>query len=289
LSNQDSEFWTPNQIRKLGFLPADRRSKRWFGYAELLRHTDDAAWDPRSIWARVHADLRRDFAFAVAVADNPAREGGTIGIGAPASPVGQWQAVRDRLDVLVVAADGLEHLLETRGDAPEAVFHDYLREHPILLDVYGRAESEPRLQYPEGETSPIGKTYVEPDFILRYLNNTHKLIELERPDHILNTKVGHPRVDVTHGAFQTAEWRDFIGRFYHLISSRYPGIHAGYTTALIIGRETSIAAATSVDPNNYMALLRQTYTVDEVLTYDDLVKRARVAVAQLAGSADATA
>ena len=282
LPDEDSAFWNPRQIRNLGFIPADRSSSRFFGYAELLRHTEEAAWDPRSIWARVHVDLRRDYAYAAAAA---ASEGGslaaTIASVGPQPPLGP--IVRDRLDILAAAADGLESLLETQGDAPEAVFHDYLVRNPILMDVYGHAESKPRLTYPDGE-SPTGKAYVEPDFILKYWNNTYKLIELEKPGHILATKEGHPRVSVTHGAFQIAEWKDYIARNYHLISSRYPGIAGSYTSALIIGRET--ARSITSDPHRYMALLRQQLAVDEVLTYDDLIHKARTAIAQLQALAD---
>src|SRR5439155_17826249 len=58
----DSDFWNPLIIRNLGFLTADRKYKRFFHYLELLPHLDTAAWEPRSIRARVHVDILRDFA-----------------------------------------------------------------------------------------------------------------------------------------------------------------------------------------------------------------------------------
>lgn len=284
LPDEDSAFWNPRLIRNLGFIPADRNSSRFFGYAELLRHTDAAAWDPRSLWLRVHADLRRDFAYAAtARAPQAGSLGATIASAIPEVRFGQ--RVRDRLDILVAAADGLESLLATQGDAPEAVFHDYLLANPVLIDVYGRAESKPRLTYPEGQ-SPLGKAYVEPDFIWTYPNNTYKLIELEKPGHILGTREGHPRAAVTHGAFQIAEWKDYINRHYNLISSRYPGIAGSYTSALIIGRETERHIGNAADVSHYMALLRQQFAVEEVLTYDDLIHKARAAIAQLQALAD---
>jgi hypothetical protein len=284
LPERDSEFWNPRVIRNLGFFPADRRFRRFFRYAEFLRHTEDAAWETRSIWARVHVDLRRDFAHAVAAAAGEGVTGaGSMAFDKPEPPLGP--IVRDRLAILEAAADGLEALLETQGDAPEAVFHDYLLANPVLIDVYGSPESKPRLIYPEGQ-SPLGKAYVEPDFIWKYPNNTYKLIELEKPGHILDTREGHPRAAVTHGAFQIAEWKQYINRYYNLISSRYPGIAGSYTGALIIGRETERHIGNDTGVNDYMDLLRQQFAVEEVLTYDDLVHRARAAIAQLQALAD---
>ena len=92
---------------------------------------------------------------------------------------------------------------------------------------------------------------------------------------------------VTHAAFQVAEWKHYINRHYDLIKSRYPGIPGSYTTALIIGRETASSFRATEDPHQYLALVREQLSVDEVLTYDDLVHRARAAVAQLQALADA--
>ena len=284
LPDPASEFWTARIIRNLGFLPADRSARRFFQYAELLRHTDAAAWDPRSAWARAHVDLRRDFAHAAAA---PAQEGGggSLSFTTAEPPLGPL--VRDRLERLRIAADGLERLLASRGDEAESVFHDYLLKNPILLDVYGHADSKPRLSYPPGE-SPSGKNYVEPDFILKYWNQTYRLIELERPGHRLATQEGHPRVGVTHAAYQIAEWKDFIDRNYHLLSARYPGIAGNYTSAIVIGRDSQAVVGQSGDVLRYMSLLRKQLAVDEVLTYDDLVRKARVAMGQLQTLADST-
>jgi hypothetical protein len=108
--------------------------------------------------------------------------------------------VRDRLFRLADAINRFAALLAVGTDQHEAVFHAFLVEHPILLDVYGIVESKPRFVYPEGE-SPLGKQYVEPDFIVRYPGQRYRLIELERPAKQLATRDGHPRVGVTQAAF----------------------------------------------------------------------------------------
>jgi hypothetical protein len=277
-----AEFWNPRIIRNMGFFPADRNARRFFDYAELLRHTERAAWDERSAWARAHVDLRRDFAHAI-TAGKEIEEGGSLSLTGPEPPIGP--RFHDRLEALRVATKGLEDLLQTQSAAPEAVFHQYLVDNAVLLDVYGTAESKPRFEYPEGER-PLGKSYVEPDFVIRYTNQTYKLVELERPAHGMATQAGHPRVAVTHAAFQIAEWKDFIQRHYDLIKTRFPGIAGSYSSMIVISRDTERSFGAAADKNRYIAILRQQVRVEEVLTYDDLVSRARRAIVQLTALSD---
>jgi hypothetical protein len=248
--------------------------KRVVHYAELIRHVDRSAWEPRAAWARAHLDVRRDFATAIS---STGQRGGTITIGHIEPPIGP--RFSDRLDALRDAANGLELLLREATGEPEAVFHDYLLQYPVLLDVYATAESKPRFHYPPGE-APTGKEYVEPDFVLSYSNRTYKLIELERPSHLLATREGHPRVGVTHAAYQIAEWKDFIAHHYELLRDKYPGISAGYSSMIVISR-TEQAAFREISKHRYFDLMRQQLAVDEILTYDDLVTKAKTAISQL--------
>lgn len=64
LPRAESDLWNPSITRDLGFISADPAYRRFFHYLELSPHVDGAAWDRRAIWARVHVDLRRDFAHA---------------------------------------------------------------------------------------------------------------------------------------------------------------------------------------------------------------------------------
>ena len=184
LPEPTSPFWRPHIIRDLGFVPADRNNKRFFHYLELGPHLDEAAWDERSISTRIAVDLRRDFAHAFAM---PLQTGGgTISSGAP----NLWvERFHDRLRILGDTISRFATRLTEEAEADEAVFHRFLEENPIMLDVYGDIRSKPRFIYPPGE-SPLGKQYVEPDFIVRYPNNSYKLIELERPSKTWGLFVG---------------------------------------------------------------------------------------------------
>jgi hypothetical protein len=217
LPNSQSSFWQPHVIRDLGFFPADRNNKRFFNLLQLGPHLEPAAWDVRSIPTRVAVDVREDFARAFSAQSSGA--GGTISLG----PVRAWiEGFHDRLRLLDECIQRFAQLLRS-SETDEAVFHSFLQSNPILLDVYGDVESKPRFSYPSGE-SPLGKAYVEPDFLVRYLGQRYKLIELERPSKNLATARGESRAGVTQAAFQLAEWKTFIQKHYDILRDRFPGI-----------------------------------------------------------------
>lgn len=275
LPKRGSPFWRPQIVRDLGFLPADRNSKRFFHYLELGPHLDSAAWDPRSIPTRVAVDIRRDFAYAFA---SQQQAGGSISVGAPNLWVEQF---RDRLRLLGNTISAFASLLAAEPSATEDVFHAFLDANPVLLDVYGEIHSKPQFRYPRGE-SPLGKEYVEPDFLIRYPNDSYKLIELERPSKALGTARGEARAGVTQAAFQIAEWRTYIAKFYDQIKFQYPGIALDLRTMLVIGRSTEHSVGRGRKVREYLELLRNQLKVDEIYTYDDLLERARSAYARLA-------
>ena len=279
LPGAGDDFWTPRVIRNLGVTTADRKFKRWFNYLELDRHVEQAAWDRRSIWARVNVDVRRHFLHAIAAVDRP---GGFFSLEGPEAPLDLNRVIPDRLSVAKAAIDGFAELLTERGEDLEATFHTYLANNPILLDVYGSAESKPRFVYPPG-LSPIGKEYVEPDFVIRYPGGRYKLVELERPGKGLATKRGEPRSGVTQAAFQIGEWKDFIQNHYDVLRERYPGISSSPWTQVVISR-SAVEHSGVQDVERYLGLIRQQLAVDDVITYDILLERAREAYARLAGA-----
>jgi hypothetical protein len=149
--------------------------------------------------------------------------------------------------------------------------------------VYGYCESKQRFNYPEGESSPIGKVYLEPIFIVSYPDQSYKLVELERASKNVATNQGQPRVEVRQAVFQTAEWVHFIRKHYSELKTRYPEIHTKYTTSVIMRRSTQSSFKHVADMNRYKELIIQQYSVDEMLTYDDLFERACSAYTILTG------
>lgn len=274
LPDVSDNFWNPHIIRNLGFTPADRNNKRFFNYLELIRHVEEAAWDSRSINTRVSHDLRRDFAHSIVKNGN---HGGTLSF----SYEEQIQPFFDRLSDLEKTIALFERLLNEEGNANEEVFHKFIKDNPVLLDVYGQAISKPRLIYPDGQ-SPLGKKYVEPDFIIKYPLNQYRLIELEKPSKNLATKSGQPRNEVTQAVFQISEWKAYIRNHYELIKDQYPSINFYCLSSVIISRTTEESFGNGRDKRRYKELLKEHYSgIDEILTYDDLLIKAKDAYHKL--------
>ncbi len=279
LPEPTSPFWRPHITRDLGFVPADRNSKRFFHYLELGPHLDEAAWDERSISIRIAVDLRRDFGYAFARQHQTG--GGTISCGAP----NLWvEHFHDRLRILGDTISRFATLLTEEAEEDEAVFQRFLEENLIMLDVYGDIRSKPRFIYPPGE-SPLGKQYVEPDFIVRYPNNSYKLIELECPSKNLGTVRGESRSEVTQAAFQIAEWKTYILKHYDQIRKEFPGISVDHRTMIVISRATEESVGRGRKVRDYLELVKNQLNVDEVFTYDDLLQRAASAYARLSAIA----
>lgn len=280
LQEQKADFWNPHIIRDLGFVTADRKYKTFYHYFEIIRHLENSAWDSRSIWTRVYLDVRRDFVHSIASDNSP---GGYFNIGGNQVDLKEYDLFYDRLSILQDTIDKFEKLLEEQEKSEESVFHNFLQSNPIILDVYGDAISKPRFRYPKGE-SPLDKSYVEPDFIIKYPGNKYKLVELERPGKKMATKQGQPRSEVNQAAFQLTEWEHFIRNYYYKIKDKFPGISNNRTSMLIISRSTAQNfGLESRNINTYMDIANLHFKADEILTYDDLITRAKQAYIKLSG------
>jgi hypothetical protein len=249
---------------------------------EVLPHVTAGAWDPKAIAVRVRVDVRRDFAFAFSLGGKP---GGTITFGSSSAQEflvehsrnrGRFLAGLSRLERIL---NEFVELLEVNRD--EKAFQEFLTANPVLLDVYAEASfPKERLQYPTGE-SPLGKAYVEPDFIVRLPGNLYRLVELESPSKKIATEHGETRAGLNQAAFQIGEWRTYIQKHYDLLKDKFPGIAVNQTSMVVISRSTQSSFGNGRDMRSYMELVRNTLKVDEVLTYDDLLGRARQAYAML--------
>lgn len=278
LPDERSPIGIPHVVKRFGTFPADLNNRRYFAHLEIYGQSDNCAWDSRLSTVRAQQDVRRDLAQALS---SPSEEGGgSIQFGSPNAWVGLFT---DRLERLRIALADLRSALSTKGESAEAVFHSVLEKHSLLLDVYGTCESKPRFQYPSGSASPIGKHYLEPDFVIAYPNKSYKLIEIERPAKKLRTVQGQPSAQVGQAVFQTAEWKHFIKTHYQEIAGRYPGIHSQCKTSVIMSRSTQGSFLNGHDLHEYIGLMMAQFNIDEFLTYDDLYERASIAYVQLSG------
>jgi hypothetical protein len=265
-------FWQTGIIKDIGFVyQANRKHNKFYHYMEISWHVESAAWDKRSIWARVQVDVKRDYENAVAYGRDAFR-------GPRYSP----GILNDRLSNLKNSIDTFQVLLERHSEAYEHVFHEFLRDNHLLLDVYGTPISKPKFYYHEGE-APLGKSYVEPDFIIKYPLNEYKLVELEQPSKRIATSKGHPRAELTQAAFQIAEWKDYIRKYFNKLADEYPGIDVNCTSMVVISRSREKEFGSKFEIRRHLEMLKQTYAVDEIYSYDDLLTRANAAYTQLSG------
>jgi hypothetical protein len=278
LPNPQSPIGQPHLLRNFGVFTADLVGRRFFTHFELHGQADAPAWDMRTIQLRVQHDLRRDLASWLA---DPTQERGgsmTLGVGP------DWLAIySDRLARLGASIAALRAALQVHADDVEAVFHEVLLAHPLLLDVYGTCESKPQFIYPEGTASPIGKVSLEPDFLVKYPDRSYKLVEIERPSKNVATAQGQPRAEVTQAVFQCAEWRHFIKTHYQTLAATYPEIQTRCRTAVIMSRTNQLSFKGIEDIDAYKGLMMEQFRIDEFYTYDDLYDRARTAYELLSG------
>jgi hypothetical protein len=285
---QQADFWEPHIVRDLGFATADRERHRFFHYLEILHHADPPAWDPRSIPKRAYVDARRDFAASIGQ-----QAGGTIQVPRAAGTIGSPIPLTTAFEAIANRLLNISHALaELRGlvaeDRREAEYQHHLEQHPELLDAYGvRFHARPRFRYPEGRQSPVGKSFVEPDFVIEYTGQRYMLVELERPGAALGTSHGQPSAATTAPAFQLAEWRSFIQQFPAVVEEMFPGLPHSYKTMIVMSRSTE-GIGGGRDAFRYRQMVADTYHVDELFFYDELVERGEVLLAQLAalGPAD---
>ena len=279
LPSQCDDFWQPIVVRDLGFMTADRQYHRFFHYLEFTPHIDDAAWDPRGAWARARVDVRRDMAHAIAISG---RSDATISLGPAPYDVILERFFRDRLQALDDAVSGFAMLLQEKENAEEAIFQRFIEDNPLLLDVYGDVISRPKFEYPSG-LSPLGKQFVEPDFIIRYPDDRYTIVEIERPSKPMATKQGQARAEVTQSSFQIAEFKDYIFEHYDKLKDRFPGINRSPATMVVISRSREASFGGRQNVRRQIQLLREQLGVDELLTYDELLERARTALVRLSG------
>jgi hypothetical protein len=274
---KDSDYWQPFFVINCTFSSEVSGITRYYSYLEAMPQSNTSSWDRRSLWSRVKTDVRRDYLFSM----DGKIDGGIIRIFTDRMNV-ELKSFYDRLSLLNRDIEMFSELLDKQKNATESVFHDFLKQHPLLLDIYGIAESKPRWIYPDG-ASPIGKSYVEPDFIIRRPGNQYILVELERPNKHMATVQGQPRSEVNQATFQIGEWVSYIENHAALLIEKYPGIQIAKNrqTMVVMGRETQASFANRQDIIGYMQLVKNTYGTDQYLLYDDLIDRARQAYTRL--------
>lgn len=276
--NPAGDYWQPMMLENVAFV--DEVSTRMVRVVRLeyYPHKANAAWDKRSAWVRVAADIARDFqSYQVAGAqlsgEMNAQEHPAGRVRFPGRTVPMGPPFLDRIDRVVEVCRVFEQMLAE--NLPESAYHDFIHDHPFILDSHGFGISKPKFMFPQPSRHPTGKKYVEPDYVISYPDKTYRMIELERPDHPIFRRDSDQRAEVTHAVHQLGEWRRYVDVYGHLLEDDFPNIAGNYSCTIVIGRKSQEDMSPEV-LDEAMATLRAQNQGVEVLTYDSLIERLKV-------------
>jgi hypothetical protein len=153
---------------------------------------------------------------------------------------------------------------------PEEPMHQFLRQHPELISpTCDRYWSK----------MPFGAEVS--DFVFREPHNDYELVEIESPVRELFRKDGQERQALTHAISQIRGWVRYIEDNKTTVEAELglTGISSNPRRLIVIGRKASLT-----DQNRRtLATLQNEQPKLRILTYDDLLDRARATLERILG------
>lgn len=111
----------------------------------------------------------------------------------------------------------------------EIDYHNFLVANPYILEPFhAQIWSKPR----------FGEDLI-PDFLIRSMDNTYTVVEIERADFNIMTKAGELSAKTTHAKRQAMDFRDWAISNNLYASKKYPDIYRPYCL-VVIGRELEL-------------------------------------------------
>ncbi|QYJ67723.1 Shedu anti-phage system protein SduA domain-containing protein [Flavobacterium litorale] len=129
---------------------------------------------------------------------------------------------------------GIEDYNSLIYDSPrdEIYYHLFLKEHGYLLEpFYSEIWSKPR----------FGESY-QPDFVVKSIDNSYTVIEIEKPYQNIITKNGNLSKEAIHARRQALEYREWVILNLLYAKNKFPDIWRP-TALVVIGLETNLADA----------------------------------------------
>jgi hypothetical protein len=176
-----------------------------------------------------------------------------------------------QLDGRGAARDHYAKLLnefEALLSGPEEPCHQFLKAHPELI-------------CPTYDAYWSKKTFGNhvSDFVFREPPNDYLLVEIEAPHRRLFRKDGHPRQPLTHAISQIRDWVRYIQDNKTQVEQDLMGVSATPRSLVVIGRSGSL----NEENRRILAVMQSEQPRLTILTYDDLVRRARTQLERLLG------
>jgi hypothetical protein len=176
-----------------------------------------------------------------------------------------------QLDGRSAARDRYAELLnefEALLSGPEEPCHQFLKSHPELI-------------CPTYDAYWSKKTFGNhiSDFVFCEPPNDYLLVEIEAPHRLLFRKDGHPRQPLTHAISQIRDWVRYIQDNKTQVEQDLIGVSATPRSLVVIGRSGSLTE----ENRRTLAVMQSEQPRLSILTYDDLILRARTQLERLLG------
>jgi adenylate kinase family enzyme len=160
--------------------------------------------------------------------------------------------------------DDFEHLVEK--NLLEQPYQEYLTEHSVIIDPLAAQVIDRQRLGLELTT----------DFVVRRLDNEYVLVEIEKPRDSIFTSKNDFTAEFTHAFGQVIGFQAWVDEHSEYARHLMPGISCP-RGLLVIGRRKDLTTEQSAKLRQY-CLNSQSVTI---LTYDDLVERARTLYANI--------
>lgn len=140
--------------------------------------------------------------------------------------------------------------------------HNFLKQNPFLLEpFYSKLWSKPR----------YGELFV-PDFVLKSMDNSYTIFEIEDPNKPIITKSGNLSSQATHAKRQALEYREWVISNQLYAKTRFPDIWRP-TAVVVIGMEKKLTEAQKMRLNQEN---ESTQGILKIVGFDWIYERAKI-------------
>ena len=131
-----------------------------------------------------------------------------------------------------ISSNGIEEFNQLIKKTPieEIECQNFLKTNPYILEPFhAQIWSKPRL----------GEELI-PDFIVRSIDNSYTVIEIEKPDISIMTKAGELSAKATHAKRQALDFRDWLINNNLYAIKKFPSVYRPYCL-VVIGMESQLS------------------------------------------------
>jgi len=283
------EYGKRGGLAKLTLRNDSLKKERYVSSIAWYPYRDRTGWHSKNAWIYAFYDIRYDIASAIATSEKAGQvyelgEGKEI-VAVPTETIWREYDIKTKLGAKLAKfskdIEEFKNLLEESESSKEKKFLDYLDKHTHLLDLYSiYIKPQPFLKIPNSKLSTVKGRGRLPDYIAKYRDDTYLLVEVERPSKpVFAGEDNRPSYQLTQAVNQVSVWDEIIRSFGNYLEE-YPGLR-NHRSIIVIGREHAQKFESPKKFREELNRVNQLYSGINVITFDDLVERAQIAVARI--------